>query len=105
MAGVLIYTAAADNEGTLGGLVHLGETHELGRHIDGALDAMRLCASDPHCAEHAVAMEGHGIHGACCHACLLMPETTCERGNRYLDRSVLVHTVEQSDLALFPAAQ
>ncbi len=101
MAGVLLYTAAADSEGTLGGLVHLGEGKEFGRHIDAALDAMRLCASDPHCAEHVVAMGGQGVHGACCHACLLMPETSCERGNRYLDRSVLVRTVEPSDLAFF----
>src|SRR5207253_3192030 len=54
MAGVLLYTAAADSEGTLGGLVSLGRPDELGRHIDAALEAMGLCASDPHCAEHRV---------------------------------------------------
>jgi hypothetical protein len=47
MAGVLIYTAAPDSEGTLGGLVSLGEPDTLGRHLDQALDAVRLCASDP----------------------------------------------------------
>jgi hypothetical protein len=46
MAGVLIYTAAPDSEGTLGGLVALGEPDVLGRHLDQPLDAMRLCASD-----------------------------------------------------------
>ncbi len=101
MAGVLLYTAAADSEGTLGGLVSLGRPEELGRHIDAALEAMRLCASDPHCAEHTVRMEGHGLHGASCHACLFAPETSCERGNRYLDRSVLVGTVERDTLAFF----
>src|SRR5207249_1009702 len=46
MAGVLIYTGAPDSEGTLGGLVSLGEPACLGRHLDQAIDAMRLCASD-----------------------------------------------------------
>ena len=27
------------------------------------------------------------------------PETSCERGNRYLDRAVLVPTIQRSDLA------
>jgi hypothetical protein len=53
MAGVLLYTAAPDSEGTLGGLVSLGETDVLGTHLDAALEQVRLCASDPLCAEHA----------------------------------------------------
>lgn len=101
MAGVLIYTAAPDSEGTLGGLVALGEPAVLGRHLDQALDAMRLCASDPLCAEHAPAREGLALHAAACHACLFASETSCERGNKYLDRSVLVPTVERSNYAFF----
>ncbi len=92
MAGILIYTAAPDSEGTLGGLVELGEPDTLGRHLQQALEAMRLCASDPLCAEHRPDTLGRTIQGACCHACLFAPETSCERGNRYLDRAVLVHT-------------
>jgi hypothetical protein len=42
------------------------------------------------------------VHAAACHACLFAPETSCERGNRYLDRSALVRTVEREDLAFFP---
>ena len=34
MAGILIYTAAPDSEGTLGGLVTLGETANLEQHTD-----------------------------------------------------------------------
>ncbi len=92
MAGILIYTAASDSEGTLGGLVGLGEPLSLGRHLQQALEAMRICASDPLCAERPPAGDGRGIHGACCHACLFASETSCERGNRYLDRGVLTHT-------------
>ncbi len=101
MAGVLISTAASDSEGTLGGLVSLGQPQTLERHIKAALAHMELCASDPHCAEHGVAMEDGSLHGACCHACLFAPESSCERNNRYLDRAVLVPTVERSDLAFF----
>jgi hypothetical protein len=99
MAGILLYTAAPDSEGTLGGLVALGDPKVLGRHLDQALEAMRLCASDPLCAEHHPFKDGLTLHGAACHACLFLPETSCERGNKYLDRSVLVSTVETGDLA------
>ena len=101
MAGVLLYTAASDSEGTLGGLVSLGRPERLGHHIGQALEGLRLCASDPLCAEHRVDRTGLTIHAAACHACLFAPETSCERGNRYLDRSVLVETVDRSDFAFF----
>jgi Domain of unknown function (DUF1998) len=101
MAGVLIYTAAPDSEGTLGGLVSLGKPETLERHLDQSLDNMRLCASDPLCAEHHPYRDGITLHAASCHACLFAPETSCERGNKYLDRAVLVSTVERSDLAFF----
>jgi len=92
MAGILIYTAASDSEGTLGGLVQLGQPVTLGRQIQNALESMRICGSDPLCAEHAPVPDGRAVHGACCHACLFAPETSCERGNRFLDRSTLVGT-------------
>ena len=100
MAGVLIYTAAPDSEGTLGGLCSLGRPSRLGRHIDEALDRMRLCASDPLCAEHLPTIDTT-LHAAACHACTFLPETSCERGNKYLDRSVLVDTVERTGLGFF----
>jgi hypothetical protein len=93
MAGVLIYTAAPDSEGTLGGLVRMGKSDELGRHIGRALEQMRLCSSDPLCADHQPDADGITLHAAACHACLFAPETSCERGNRYLDRGSLVTTV------------
>ena len=104
MAGILLYTAAPDSEGTLGGLVSLGEPKILGRHLDQALESIRLCASDPLCAEHHPYRDSLSLHGAACHACLFLPETSCERGNKYLDRSVLVNTVAKDSLAFFQAA-
>ena len=101
MAGLLMYTSAPDSEGTLGGLVGLGEPGTLGRHIGQALETAHLCASDPLCAEHPPSRGGRTLHAAACHACLFAPETSCERGNKYLDRSTLVKTVEHDDLAFF----
>ena len=101
MAGVLIYTAAPDSEGTLGGLVRMGMPDELGRHIDRALRELTLCSSDPLCADHTPDVDGATLHGACCHACLFAPETSCERGNRYLDRTLLVQTVRSAGMGLF----
>ncbi len=101
MAGVLIYTAAPDAEGTLGGLVRLGTPDELERHIRRALEAMALCSSDPLCADHAPDADGATLHGASCHACLFAPETSCERGNKYLDRTTLVATVCSGEHAFF----
>jgi hypothetical protein len=98
MAGILLYTSASDSEGTLGGLVNLGK--DLGFHILGALEEMKHCASDPLCAEH-IRLDDNTLHGAACHACMFAPETSCERGNRYLDRSLLIATVDNDALAFF----
>jgi hypothetical protein len=93
MAGVLIYTAAPDAEGTLGGLVRMGHPTELARHLARALHDLALCSSDPLCADHGPDHDGNTLHGAACHACLFAPETSCERGNTFLDRNVLTHTL------------
>ena len=100
MAGVLIYTAAPDSEGTLGGLVRLGEPKMLGRMISQAIEHARLCASDPLCAEHDPVPD-RSLHMAACHACTFAPETACEFGNRLLDRATVVPTLQVDDAALF----
>jgi hypothetical protein len=89
-AGILIYTAVPDAEGTLGGLVSLAEPEPLTRITERARqDAMR-CSSDPLCAERLPKYPADFLHGAACHACLFVSETTCERGNRFLDRRFIV---------------
>lgn len=102
MAGLLLYTAAPDSEGTLGGLVSLGEPDKLGRLITLALEHIKLCASDPLCAEHHPTKDGSmSLHGAACHACLFSPETSCERGNKYLDRCLLIAALGSSVVPFF----
>lgn len=110
MAGVLIYTSAPDAEGTLGGLVALGDPDRLGRIVDAALRRAAFCTSDPFCATHTPNGDPTGgggsgdgtLHGAACHVCLFISETSCDHANRYLDRSFLVDTIDGSaDSAFF----
>jgi hypothetical protein len=87
--GLLVYTAAGDSEGTLGGLVRQGEPPRLAETLLRTIEAAAWCSSDPLCLEHA----GQGferLNRAACHACVLLPETSCETGNTLLDRSLLI---------------
>lgn len=92
--GILLYTGTPDAEGTLGGLVEAGRN--IARHIQEALELGRLCSNDPVCAQHdpQSAHELRFLHGAACHGCLLVAETSCEQHNDFLDRSLVVPTVE-----------
>lgn len=102
MAGILLYTAAPDSEGTLGGLVRLADPDMLELVLQQALRDATLCSSDPMCAEHDPAAD-RTVHGAACHACLFAAETSCERGNRFLDRNLLVPTFADTGHAFLPA--
>jgi len=83
------------------GLVEIAE--RIPEILRAALERMRLCSNDPVCADHdpSVAGDERSLHGAACHACLLVPETSGEARNVYLDRALLVETVAQSKAALF----
>ena len=100
-AGILIYTAVPDAEGTLGGLVSLAEPEPLTRIMDRARRDALHCSSDPLCAERLPSVPADFLHGAACHACLFVSETTCERGNRFLDRRFIV-PVDPQFPALIP---
>ena len=89
MAGVLIYTAAGDSEGTLGGLVRLGEADRLVPAIAAALATAQWCSLDPVCRE-STAQGPDGLSLAACHACALASETSCVMGNVLLDRLMVV---------------
>ncbi|WP_431330201.1 DrmB family protein [Streptomyces sp. IPPR8] len=87
--GILVYTAAGDAEGTLGGLVRQGEPPRLAETLVRMTEAAAWCSADPLCAEHTG--QGFGnLNRAACHACALLPETSCETGNTLLDRSLVV---------------
>lgn len=101
MAGVLLYTASPDSEGSLGGLVDLGSPQRFPDLLRGALRAAARCSSDPLCADHQPDVHAT-INAAACHACILASETSCETFNRFLDRNCLVPTMAGGALAFFP---
>ena len=100
--GVLLYTGTPDAEGTLGGLVQ--QARHIEDHLADALRAGALCSNDPICAHHAPAgsMESRWLHGAACHGCTLISETSCEMRNDYLDRALVVPVLGLEDAAFFP---
>lgn len=104
MAGMLIYTAAGDSEGTMGGLVKLAEAETLGRIIENAIAEAQWCSADPVCGESAFS-GGQGpdsLNLAACHSCCLLPETSCEQFNKYLDRTLWN---EDQDISLLNALE
>lgn len=99
--GIMLYTSSPDAEGTLGGLVETGK--EIGRHLRAALRWAELCSNDPVCSGHDPE-DDHDkrfLHGAACHGCLLIAETSCEQHNELLDRALVVPTLASSGAAFF----
>lgn len=99
--GVLLYTGSPDAEGTLGGLVQ--EARHVEDHLLLALRMGALCSNDPICAQHTpgTSMEKRWLHGAACHGCGLVAETSCEMRNDYLDRALVVPVLGLTDAGFF----
>jgi hypothetical protein len=100
MAGILIYTATTDDDGTLGGLQRQGDPGRIGRTVLAALHAQSWCSSDPLCIADMLSSED-SMSLAACHSCALAPETSCEQFNRFLDRALLVGTPACATLGFF----
>ncbi len=100
MAGILIYTASGDAEGSLGGLVRQGLPGKLEEIIKLAISEARWCAADPVCIQSP----GQGQSGcnlAACHNCALLPETSCENQNMLLDRGLMIGTLNDREIGFF----
>ena len=98
--GVLIYTGSSDSEGTLGGLILAGR--EIRRHVQRALEMGMLCSNDPVCAFHLPTRhDPQQLLGSACHGCLLISETSCEQRNEFLDRALVIPTMEQTGTEFF----
>jgi len=99
--GILLHTGSSDAEGTLGGLVQIGRRLE--HHLNQALALGQLCSNDPVCAQHSPdsVHEERFLLGAACHGCLLIAETSCERRNEFLDRALVVSTVDAHGAEFF----
>jgi Domain of unknown function (DUF1998) len=100
MTGFLLYTASGDAEGTLGGLVRQGRPGRLERTLRSAMRNASICSSDPLCVESM----GQGLFSmnlSACHACGLLPETSCEEGNLLLDRVAAIGMPDRPALGYF----
>lgn len=99
--GILLYTGSPDAEGTLGGLVQ--EARHIEQHLVQALRLGALCSNDPICAQYlpGESIEERWLHGAACHGCTLVAETSCEMRNDYLDRALVVPVLGRPDAAFF----
>lgn len=98
--GILIYAAGSDSAGSLGGLVAQARTDNLEINVKEALGRYRWCSSDPVCAE-TTSQGVDGLNMAACHACALLPETSCEKQNTLLDRQMLVGSVNDVEDGFF----
>jgi hypothetical protein len=103
--GILLYTGSPDADGTLGGLVQQARYFE--DHLAEALRQAALCSNDPICARHVPgkSMEQRWLHGAACHGCALVAETSCEMRNDYLDRALVVPVLGERGAAFFEGQQ
>ena len=100
MCGILIYTSATDTDGSLGGLVRQGYTDMIDSTIKSLLRESSWCSNDPICIEST--SQGYmGLNYSACHACTLLPETSCESVNCLLDRASVVGTPDNPDIGFF----
>ncbi|MED9821131.1 MAG: DUF1998 domain-containing protein [Christensenellales bacterium] len=100
MCGIFIYTACGDSEGTLGGLVRYGIPERLRKVFMAALEGAMWCSNDPVCSGSG-GQGRNAMNLAACHACALLPETSCERFNILLDRSLLIGKVTDRNVGFY----
>ncbi|WP_022926734.1 DUF1998 domain-containing protein [Patulibacter americanus] len=98
--GLLIYTATTDSAGSLGGLIAQGAPDRFERFVREGVARMAWCSSDPVCIE-SEAGGADSLNLAACHSCSLLPETSCEEMNSFLDRATLVGTRDDADVGFF----
>lgn len=100
MCGILLYTSTSDSDGSLGGLVRQGEPDSLGRIFWNMLQEASWCSSDPVCIE-SKAQGLDSLNYAACHACTLLPETSCVMRNCLLDRASIIGELNKTGRGYF----
>ena len=97
--GIMIYTSSSSSEGSLGGLVRLGDVKKFEEIIENTVKRSNSCSRDPLCGEtNPVIAQNNKItsstqlSGSSCYSCTLLPETSCQNFNNLLDRWMLEDT-------------
>lgn len=100
MSGIFIYTASGDSEGTLGGLVRQGRYDAFPDIFRKAINNAKTCSNDPIC----ITSKGQGrdsLNLAACYSCALLPETSCEENNVFLDRGMIIGTIDDEEMGFW----
>lgn len=100
MSGILIYTASGDSEGTMGGLVRQGQSDTFPNIFRKAIQSGMACSNDPICSL-SIGQGRDSLNLAACYSCALIPETSCEEFNSFLDRGTVVGTFNNSNLGFY----
>ncbi len=100
MSGIFVYTASGDSEGTMGGLVRQGRPDTLPSIFKKAIESAISCSNDPVCSL-SMGQGRDSLNLAACYACTLVPETSCEEFNIFLDRGVVIGTYEEREIGFY----
>ena len=100
MSGILIYTASGDSEGTMGGLVRQGRPDTFPTIFRKAILSALTCSNDPVCSL-SMGQGRDSLNLAACYSCTLVPETSCEEFNLFLDRGMVVGTYEHPNFGFY----
>lgn len=84
--GILLFTTTTGDDCSMGGLIEA--TDNFDEILNDAFDSIKLCSYDPLCNSTRISPEK--VNGAACIYCLLLPETSCEHNNMWLDRHLLL---------------
>ena len=99
MCGFLVFTASGDSAGSMGGIIGLAQESRLQYAFQRPFGESGWCSADPLCIE-ATATGTDSLNLAACHACALLPETSCEERNVLLDRALVIGTPDNPELGL-----
>lgn len=101
MCGVLVYVSSSDSDCSLGGLISIAHNEEVLESIlDSMLERASWCSGDPLCITSK--KQGYkNLNYSACHDCTLLPETSCERFNCFLDRASIVGMSDNPELGFF----
>ena len=72
-------------------VIRMGKPGYLEQVVAKTLEQARWCSSDPICTESGKTGQGPmQCNLAACHNCGIIPETSCEEFNRFLDRGLMI---------------
>lgn len=100
MSGIFIYTASGDSEGTMGGLVRQGCADTFPGIFKKAMEEAMTCSNDPVCSL-SMGQGRDSLNLSACYSCCLIPETSCEEFNIFLDRGTIVGTYENREMGFY----